>query len=94
MKKIKSITLLLLTVAFLAALPSCWHDESKEKDSTPNIKASSYIGTIGTNRPESQRELYIYKIDGCEYIGNISFSYGDFLTHKGNCSNPIHEKNK
>ncbi len=31
------------------------------------------------------------KIDGCEYI---VFGYGDArsITHKGNCSNPIHYK--
>lgn len=27
----------------------------------------------------------IYVIDSCEYIGNISGTSGDMITHKGNC---------
>lgn len=34
----------------------------------------------------------IIKVDGCEYIKGWGGTYhgGPFLTHKGNCSNPIH----
>ena len=31
------------------------------------------------------REIKIYIIDSCEYIGNIYSSRGDVFTHKGNC---------
>jgi hypothetical protein len=33
----------------------------------------------------------VYKIEGCEYIGRVYNGHGDFLTHKGNCTNPIHK---
>lgn len=39
----------------------------------------------------SGRNLKIYTIDKCEYIGNVYGGQGDFLTHKGNCNNPIHK---
>lgn len=30
--------------------------------------------------------MKIYVVDGCEYIGRVTaISYGNFLTHKGNC---------
>jgi hypothetical protein len=35
------------------------------------------------------RELYQVQFDGCEYIVFRSYPYGG-ITHKGNCSNPIH----
>lgn len=36
--------------------------------------------------------IEIFTIDSCEYIGSeIGFNTG-ILTHKGNCSNPIHSK--
>ena len=31
----------------------------------------------------------IIKIDGCEYLRN-DYEHATFLTHKGNCSNTIH----
>lgn len=37
-----------------------------------------------------------YVIEGCHYIGrlgNAGDRRADFLTHKGNCPNPIHKEN-
>jgi tetrahydromethanopterin S-methyltransferase subunit A len=31
------------------------------------------------------QQIEVYTIDGCEYIGKISGSKYDILTHKGNC---------
>ena len=39
------------------------------------------------------RKVIIVTIEGCEYIVNQN-SYGEILTHKGNCKNPIHIYNK
>jgi hypothetical protein len=39
----------------------------------------------------------VVKFDGCEYIENVLLVQGVkniMLTHKGNCSNPIHYQNK
>ncbi len=34
-----------------------------------------------------------YVIDSCQYIGRIGGdSRSNYLTHKGNCTNPIHKK--
>lgn len=33
--------------------------------------------------------LRTYHIEGCEYIGRVNGN-GALLTHKGNCSNPVH----
>ena len=38
----------------------------------------------------SGRHLKTYTIDGCEYIGKVWGTNNDIITHKGNCSNPIH----
>lgn len=37
----------------------------------------------------------VVKIDECEYIlgtDNGSYNGGYFLTHKGNCTNPLHQR--
>lgn len=34
-------------------------------------------------------QYVIIEIDGCEYIKNINY-----LTHKGNCKNPVHKHNQ
>lgn len=41
--------------------------------------------------PEADRDLSEYQIDGCTYIGQLRGLHSDFITHKGNCSNPIHK---
>lgn len=40
---------------------------------------------ISTNITISGKEILIYIIDSCEYIGTIKYSNSDILTHKGNC---------
>lgn len=40
----------------------------------------------------SKVEFKIYKFEGCEYLGKVNGFDTDVLTHKGNCSNPIHNK--
>ena len=48
-----------------------------------------------SNDPPKELNSRYYKIvvvDGCEYITVGSPGYSDFaITHKGNCSNPIHQ---
>jgi hypothetical protein len=31
------------------------------------------------------RDINVYEIDSCEYIGNINGGQSDIITHKGNC---------
>lgn len=64
----------LLVILCLAAV-SC-----KQQD--PNAVKHSSIGMADINT---------YIIDSCEYIGDlVGDTRGYFLTHKGNCKNPIH----
>lgn len=64
----------LLVVLCLAAV-SC-------KQPDPNAIKQSSIGWADVNT---------YVIDSCEYIGDlVGDTRGYFLTHKGNCKNPIH----
>ena len=52
-----------------------------------NIDSKGYHPTIETiyNTDCCDIKIYQYTIDGCEYIGNVTGNYRDFLTHKGNC---------
>jgi hypothetical protein len=45
------------------------------------------------NTKEEFKNKRIVNIEGCEYFVNYN-SYGNILTHKGNCKNYIHFKNK
>jgi hypothetical protein len=38
-----------------------------------------------TSTEISGREISVYEIDSCEYIGTIHKEAGDMITHKGNC---------
>ena len=40
----------------------------------------------------SEIEIEVVVIDGCEYFIYCPGSSGGMMTHKGNCSNPIHKK--
>ena len=43
--------------------------------------------------PNTSCTITEYTIDGCQYIGGLSGdSRSNYLTHKGNCTNPIHSK--
>lgn len=40
------------------------------------------------------RDINIYVIDGCEYIGTIYGGSADVLTHKGNCKFCLNREGK
>ena len=69
---------ILITTLFIAMISGCIY--------TPNVDKANTEYVISTlNSP-----LKIVSIDSCQYL------YGDWgnatvLTHKGNCSNPIHK---
>ena len=46
----------------------------------------------GCNDGKSNISSSITTIEGCEYFVNEN-AYGNSITHKGNCSNPIHKCN-
>ena len=77
-------SILALTKAFFILLVSCclFSCSSETTPKTEIKKGITYEITI---------------IDGCEYIlgtDNGGYNGGYFLSHKGNCKNPIHYQNK
>jgi len=46
---------------------------------TKNVNIQKTFTTI------NNRDISIYEIDSCEYIGNVYGGHGDMITHKGNC---------
>jgi len=66
--------------ALLVAVIFCGcGNETTKQNPTTSIHKIEYIdGHVIKN-------ISLYVIDSCEYIGHISEYYSDFLTHKGNC---------
>jgi hypothetical protein len=87
-KLIKIIIISFIVICFYSCLNE---NNNKYKVNTDTINDEYYIKyrdvTIRYN---------IIIIDGCEYlVGSTNNTYGGyFLTHKGNCKNPLHEQNK
>ena len=75
MKKLAAVTIPFLLVGCEHNLPSKEVEGKEFRVSLPNTKTT----------------ITEYKIDGCQYFGDLGGDSRDnFLTHKGNCSNPIH----
>ena len=70
----KKLLLLLLSITFLFGCGR--FDPSK--------------GSIRTVNLSNGKKLYVYMIEGHEYIGRLSLSPNDILTHSGTCKNPNH----
>jgi len=87
MKKIIFLIVLILSI-------SC----TTTTDSTPKVQEGGIVqgGTI--EFPGAGTVVYqIVEIEGCEYIlghDNGFYNGGFFMTHKGNCKNPIHQHNE
>jgi len=43
------------------------------------------------NNGKGKKSIDVQIIDGCEYIVSRN-SYGNIVSHKGNCNNPIHKQ--
>lgn len=46
---------------------------------TKNVPVEETVSKI------NGRQISVYVIDSCEYVGNIYGGNGDIITHKGNC---------
>lgn len=52
-----------------------------------------YTGTPGDSNASPYGNLKVVVIDSCEYLQNSRTSFESYsITHKGNCSNPIHKQ--
>ena len=72
--------LITLTIALLFL--SCGSKPEGHKTIEEIYPIIDKIETVNDNRIKNIR---LYVIDSCEYIGYINAFYSDFLTHKGNC---------
>lgn len=73
---------ILFFVSMILFLYSC--DEGKSKPEYPDKETTEIFKGV---------DYEVVKIDSCEYIigkDHGSYNGGFFLTHKGNCKNPIH----
>lgn len=89
----EKISILAVTKAFFMLLVmccfSCSNGETNYETTSPVIeKTNNIIGVkIATIQvlENATRDVYVYVIDSCEYVGYIKAYRSDFLTHKGNC---------
>jgi hypothetical protein len=72
MKTKKSIQYLTLSFALIVCFIFCSCE-------TKNVSIQKTFTTI------NGREISVYEIDSCEYIGNVYGGHGDMIAHKGNC---------
>ena len=78
MKKIK-----LSILAVLPLLVGCSNDYQRK-----HVEQKHY----SLDLPNTNVKITEYTIDGCQYLGDlVGDSRSNYLTHKGNCNNPIHE---
>jgi hypothetical protein len=95
MKRLSAgILVIILTMILMTVLSGCNFNIKKEPE--PNtVSQPVEIKQLGTSTEPYDRYYQIYTLEGCEYIvvspGNSHFTWG---THKGNCKNRIHEKQK
>lgn len=71
--------LIIISVIFC----SCGQNDYKKED---YINPSPTKNAIFVNGMQIVT-IQTYIIDNCEYVGSVNNTYGDFLTHKGNCKN-------
>ena len=78
--KIKTFILAFAVIVFA----SC-----EEIESVKHVEQKHYELDL----PNKRVTITEYTIDGCQYIGGLSGDpRSNYLTHKGNCTNPIHNK--
>jgi len=74
----------LTVIAFAALLGSCTSNYE-----TKHIKQKHYKLDL----PNTSAVITEYTIDGCQYLGHLGGdARSNYLTHKGNCNNPIHNQ--
>ena len=76
-------------------LNGCDFTDNKKVKNNNTVSQPIEIKELGTSTEQFDRYYQIYTLEGCEYIvvspGNSHFTWG---THKGNCKNSIHKKDK
>lgn len=82
------------TILLIFLFISCEQEVKVEEDNTAENAAEILIENVKND------DVEILEIEGCEYIvfkstpsDNARIGYG-FMSHKGNCKNPIHYHNR
>lgn len=83
----------ILTQAFFLFLSMCCFScinqnvENTNEQKTDSTLLINFVARVGTIQAfdGTIRDVYVYVIDSCEYVGYINAYRSDFLTHKGNC---------
>lgn len=89
------IKIYLLLGLLIIMVVGCMKNRATETINQPNPKnwiKGIPVDTVQGVYSSQYVIIYQYEIDGCQYIGSLNGTNHDFLTHKGNCINPIHEK--
>ena len=79
---------------FFGLLIICRCTPDKKIDYKKVNQKVHYIKVKDNSNQEYDVSVYEYTIDSCQYIGEIDIhdTRGCYLTHKGNCTNPIHKQ--
>lgn len=77
----KLITLILLT----------WVIASCDNNGIESNQYQPHSNILDTNAGYYDQHYKVYTLEGCEYI-LVNYGTNSWGSHKGNCSNPIHQK--
>jgi hypothetical protein len=83
-----------LIILMVLILSSCDNIIGNKKEQVNTVSKPIEIKKLDTSTHQYERYYQVYTLDGCEYIqvqGVPGFAWG---THKGNCKNSIHKKDK
>jgi hypothetical protein len=61
----------------------------------PKIESSKHVEQkhFQLDLPNTRVTIAEYTIDECQYLGDLGCDgRSNYLTHKGNCTNPVHNK--
>lgn len=84
--RIITITILALIISSCNQMNANMKEPKKPK---PTVETSA--GELTKNNPNSYNSYEEYSLEGCQYIV-VGFGNQRWGSHKGNCTNPIHNK--
>ncbi len=83
--KITPQTIAALNLMLASTIFCSCGNETPKQELTPIDKIYPIIDKIEAVDGSGIRNVRLYVIDSCEYIGHINAFNSDVLTHKGNC---------
>lgn len=76
----------ILLWASVVLLFACRKVDQHVQNVEPNTNVI-YTKYVEDGIVDTEKHVFVYVIDSCEYIGNLEFvsTQSDYLSHKGNC---------